>query len=268
MSLRAALLHLSSCLQLYGLWAPRSPSALHPPACQGGFLPGRPSLLPASSGLLPAWLGFLLAQHIPVLAGAGEQSLLAPSNQDLAAKLSVGCCLVPQQALGFVTHGRALHSGIAPALRERAVSPVWIHSAPVGLGNTGAAGQEGCAFPPAPQLGPRLGSWGRTSPVPRPQDRSRAGGISIATRACLEPSHLTGIAGGLAGGAAGLPVHSTRGRLSLSGLCWDWCPGPAPHKWEPWQHPLLPRPRQSRLVSWCTFLYAVLVATRPSAPDA
>lgn len=74
---------------------------------------------------------------------------------------------------------------------------------------------------------------------PAPWDRGRAGGTSIAAGACPELSRLTSIAGGLAEGAAGLPVHGVRGRLSLSGLCWDRRPGPAPHKRGPWRHPLL-----------------------------
>lgn len=171
------------------------------PGSRGPLLPC--TLLPARAACsqaalpLPALPGFLLAQRVPALAGAGERSFLAPGSREPAAGLSAGRCLVPRQALGFVTHGRALCLGIAPALREGAVGPVWVCLVPVGLGRrrcSGAGGREGCAFPHSWPRGQDPGAGSPPVPVAgAPRERSRAGGISIA---CPELSRLTGISRG------------------------------------------------------------------------
>lgn len=79
--------------------------------------------------------------------------------------------------------------------------------------------------------------WGRD---PGQDTRSPAAGAPWGDAVLLGAELLTGTTLGQAGPVG---VHRTR-------------------------HPLLPTPRHSRLVSRSTFPHAVLVATRPPAPDA
>lgn len=139
-------------------WVPSQPWELlfsaFPPICshaapgtQGPLLPH--TLLPvrvaSSQGALPrcpAW----------VSPRSARPSACRHRRAEPATGLSAGCCLVPQQVLGFVTHGHALHSGIASALREGAVGPVWVCLAPVGLGGCRCSEPGGRRAVPSPQL--------------------------------------------------------------------------------------------------------------------
>lgn len=139
-------------------WVPSQPWELlfsaFPPICshaapgtQGPLLPH--TLLPvrvaSSQGALPrcpAW----------VSPCSARPSACQHRRAEPATGLSAGCCLVPQQVLGFVTHGHALHSGIASALREGAVGPVWVCLVPVGLGGCRCSEPGGRRAVPSPQL--------------------------------------------------------------------------------------------------------------------
>lgn len=134
----------------------------------------------------------------PGAAGAGRQSLL-----DAGSRAGRRTLPPAPTGSGVCSAGLCLALGIAPALRERAVSPVWFARRPWGWRDASAGGQEGGTFPQPhcwpPGQDPGAGPPRSGCRTPQHWAGGGAGGKPKAWR-------LTGVA--RAGrGAAGLPVR-------------------------------------------------------------
>lgn len=191
----------------------------------GPLLPARAA---CSRGALPAPAG-----HGSCLALVSLGSARPSACRLLAAGLAAGRSLLPRQALGFVTHGRALRRG--PLLLGGEELSGRFGFAWCLWGDAGAAGlgAGGLCHALSSTARPGVGIPGRTPPVLLQEPPWC---VAVLPGAEL----LTGTAPGQ---AEPVGVHRAR-------------------------HPPLPTPRHSRLVSPSTFPHAVLVATRPPAPDA
>lgn len=198
----------------------------------------------------PARLGFLLAQRVPALAGASQ---LAASS-----RVAAGRCLVPRQALGFVTHGRAPRRGIASAPREGAACPGWVRSAPAGLTRWGAAGPWPGRPPPQLCQGPEAGSSGQ-GPRSCCSSTPAAGNRLQHRRGAPAPRCPVRI-------ARGLPERGA-GRLGSSGLCGEQA-APSTPRLGARQHPAPHASLQPLVSLYAPSFYAGEVATQPPALDA
>lgn len=132
------------------------------------------------------------ARPVPSCSGSSWLSA-SPCSQRLAAgsRVSAGRCLVPRQALGFVTHGRApAGASLLLGAKGGAGCPGWVCSVPVGPMGWGVAGPTGS--PPAlpGHRGRELGSRPQILLQQHPRSREPAPAPPGSTGTALPRPHL------------------------------------------------------------------------------